>query len=75
VRIRRRHILRSRRGALDAGIIILGIIVSIVAIVAATLTWSDVLEVSYVNLITAKKAATGILRSIKSSATLRLQHL
>jgi ABC-type multidrug transport system fused ATPase/permease subunit len=52
VRIRRRHILRSRRGALDAGIIILGIIVSIVAIVAATLTWSDVLEVSYVNLIT-----------------------
>lgn len=44
--------LKNRRGVLDAGIIILGIIVAIVAIVAATLTWSDVLETSYVKLIT-----------------------
>lgn len=44
--------MKDRRAVLDAGIIILGIVVAIIAIVAAALTWSDVLEVSYVSLIT-----------------------
>ncbi len=44
--------LRNRRGVLDAGIIILGGIVAIIAIIAATLAWSDILEVSYINLMT-----------------------
>lgn len=41
----------SHRGVLDAGIILLGVIVAIIAIVAATLAWSDILEVSYTKLI------------------------
>lgn len=49
---RSRRLSRKHRGVLDAGIIILGIIVAIIAVVAATLTWSDVLEVSYISLIT-----------------------
>lgn len=52
MRLRSRLILKNRRAVLDAGIIILGIIVAIIAIVAATLTWSDLLEISYVKLIT-----------------------
>ncbi|MFY9301251.1 MAG: hypothetical protein WAO91_08695 [Candidatus Nitrosotenuis sp.] len=43
---------KSRRGIFDAGIIILGIIIVIVAIISATLAWSDVLQVAYVSLIT-----------------------
>lgn len=52
MKIKSKLILKNRRGVLDAGIIILGIIVAIIAIVAATLTWSDILEMSYVKLIT-----------------------
>lgn len=46
--------LRKRRGqfGLESAIIILGIIVAIIAIVNATLAWSDVLETSFVGLIT-----------------------
>ncbi|HET8719456.1 MAG TPA: hypothetical protein VFM64_00480 [Candidatus Nitrosotenuis sp.] len=43
---------KNRRGVLDAGILILGMIVAIIAIIAATLAWSDILEVSYVKLMT-----------------------
>lgn len=52
MKLRSVPILKNRRAVLDAGVIMLGIIVAIIAIVAATLTWSDVLEVSYVKLIT-----------------------
>ncbi len=44
--------LRKRRAVFDAGIIILGVIVAIVAIIAATLAWSDILETTFVDLIT-----------------------
>jgi hypothetical protein len=44
--------VKSRRGIFDAGIIILGIIIVIVAVISATLAWSDVLQVAYVSLIT-----------------------
>ncbi len=43
---------KNRRGIFDAGIIILGVIIVIVAIISATLAWSDILQVAYVNLIT-----------------------
>ena len=42
----------SRRGVFDAGIIILGAIVAIIAIISATLAWSDILQVTYVELVT-----------------------
>jgi hypothetical protein len=43
---------KNRRGIFDAGIIILGAIIVIIAIISATLAWSDILQVAYVNLIT-----------------------
>lgn len=50
MRITRKMRFKSHRGVLDAGIIILGGIVAIIAIIAATLAWSDILEVSFTNL-------------------------
>jgi hypothetical protein len=44
--------LKKRRAVFDAGIIILGAIVVIIAIIAATLAWSDIMQVTYVSLIT-----------------------
>lgn len=41
----------AHRGVLDAGIIILGAIIVIIAIIAATLSWSDILQLTYVSLI------------------------
>ena len=45
---------RTRKGqfGLESAIIIIGIIIAIIAIVNATLAWSDVLETSFVRLIT-----------------------
>lgn len=43
---------KRRRGVFDAGIIILGAIIVIIAIIAATLAWSDIMQVTYVSLIT-----------------------
>ncbi|MEW6044007.1 MAG: hypothetical protein AB1608_07055 [Thermoproteota archaeon] len=43
---------KKRRAVFDAGIIILGAIVVIIAIIAATLAWSDIMQVTYVGLIT-----------------------
>lgn len=45
-------ITKNRRGVFDAGIIILGAIVAIIAIISATLAWSDILQVTYVELVT-----------------------
>ncbi len=45
-------ITKNRRGVFDAGIIILGAIVVIIAIISATLAWSDILQVTYVELVT-----------------------
>ncbi len=45
-------VLKNRPAVLDAGVIMLGIVVAIIAVVSATLTWSDVLEISYIKLIT-----------------------
>lgn len=45
--------LKKRRGIIDAGVIILGGIVIIIAVIAATLAWSDIMQVTYVGLITA----------------------
>ncbi len=52
MKFKRRIRFQNHRGVLDAGIIILGMIVAIIAIVAATLAWSDVLEVSFIKLMT-----------------------
>ncbi len=43
---------KNRRGIFDAGIMILGVIIVIIAIISATLAWSDILQVAYVSLIT-----------------------
>ncbi|MGQ0771715.1 MAG: hypothetical protein ACT4NT_02955 [Nitrososphaerota archaeon] len=45
-------IITNRRGVFDAGIIILGAIIVIIAIISATLAWSDILQVTYVELVT-----------------------
>ncbi len=42
---------RNRRAVLDAGIMILGAIIAIIAIIAATLAWSDILELSFTKLV------------------------
>lgn len=46
------RIFKKRRGIIDAGIIILGGIVVIIAVIAATLAWSDIMQLTYVSLIT-----------------------
>jgi hypothetical protein len=46
------RIFKKRRGVIDAGIIILGGIVIIIAVIAATLAWSDIMQLTYVGLIT-----------------------
>lgn len=51
MKVKRKIRFKSHRGVLDAGIIILGGIVAIIAIIAATLAWSDILEVSFANLL------------------------
>lgn len=52
MKIKRRLRFQSHRGVLDAGIIILGGVVAVIAIIAATLAWSDILEVSFIHLVT-----------------------
>lgn len=47
-----KSVFQKRRGIFDAGIIFLGIIVLIIAIIGAAVAWSDVLKVTYVDLIT-----------------------
>lgn len=44
--------LTKHRSVFDSGIIILGMIVLIIAIIGATIAWSDVLKVTYVDLMT-----------------------
>lgn len=44
--------LTKHRSVFDSGVIILGIIVLIIAIIGATIAWSDVLKVTYVDLMT-----------------------
>ncbi|MEM2785915.1 MAG: hypothetical protein QW652_04540, partial [Candidatus Nitrosotenuis sp.] len=46
------RVFKKRRGIIDAGIIILGGIVVIIAVIAATLAWSDIMQLTYVSLIT-----------------------
>lgn len=47
-----KSVFQKRRGIFDAGIIFLGIIVLIIAIIGAAVAWSDVLKVAYVDLMT-----------------------
>lgn len=42
----------KHRSIFDSGIIILGIIVAIIAIIGATIEWSDILKITYIDLIT-----------------------
>ncbi|HWP78367.1 MAG: hypothetical protein AB1299_02715 [Thermoproteota archaeon] len=46
------RVFKKRRGIIDAGVIILGGIVVIIAVIAATLAWSDIMQLTYVGLIT-----------------------
>lgn len=43
---------QKRRSVFDAGVIFLGIIVLIIAIIGVTVVWSDVLKIAYVDLMT-----------------------
>lgn len=42
----------KHRSIFDSGVIILGIIIAIIAIIGATIEWSDILKITYVDLIT-----------------------
>ncbi len=42
----------KHRSIFDSGVIILGIIVAIIAIIGATIEWSDILKITYVDLMT-----------------------
>jgi hypothetical protein len=43
---------QKHRSIFDSGVIILGVIVAIIAIIGATIAWSDVLKIAYVDLMT-----------------------
>jgi hypothetical protein len=43
---------QKRRSVFDAGVIFLGIIVLIIAIIGVTVVWSDVLKIAYIDLMT-----------------------
>ena len=50
--LRKRFRFQKRRSVFDSGIIILGIIVAIIAIIGAAIAWSDILKITYVDLMT-----------------------